>query len=109
MTFVKGISKVPGSGRKKGTTNKVKVSKVREVLAELGIDPVREIIEILQNGDLNDRARAEMYLELQSYCEAKPKENDDKVSGAALVDGAFDGMTDDEIMNLRIVGPDEVP
>lgn len=79
MKFQKGQPKLPGSGRKKGTPNKRRISKVGEVLAEHDMNPASEIIkEIALMDEPKDRANA--WIDLLAYCEAKPKtveENDD--------------------------------
>lgn len=72
MPFEKGQSKVPGSGRKKGSKNKKRVPRVVEHLAENDIYPVVQILELIPT--LDSAEQIETWLELLSYCEAKPKE-----------------------------------
>lgn len=69
--FKKGMNKVPGSGRKKGTTNKRKYETVAEHLERFGLHPVAEIVKLIPEIDKKDRIKA--WLELLAYCEAKPK------------------------------------
>lgn len=74
--FSKGMSKIQGSGRQKGSVNKKKLKKVSDVLAESDLDPVKQIVSILQSGELKPRDEADVWLQLLSYCQAKPKESD---------------------------------
>jgi hypothetical protein len=71
-SFVKGMGKPPGSGRKKGTPNKTKLLRVADFLAEKSLNPVDEIMALMP--DMRPEAQAKVWLELLSYCQAKPKE-----------------------------------
>lgn len=73
--FQKGHPKI--GGRKKGVPNKKKLKKVAELLAEANIHPVEAAIDLIQNGEMKDADRARLWLEIHSYCEVKPKENED--------------------------------
>jgi hypothetical protein len=70
--FKKGMPKPAGSGRKKGTPNKTKLVRVADLFAEQGINPVDKVMELLP--DMRPEAQAKVWLELLSYCQAKPKE-----------------------------------
>lgn len=58
-------------GRQKGTPNKSKVARVGEFLAEKGVNPAQEILDIIPTLDARDQLSA--WLDLLSYCQAKPK------------------------------------
>lgn len=89
MGFIKGQDKPPGSGRQKGTPNKKTVIKVSDYLGEAGVNPTEEILKIINetapvlNAEgvkiadqyiLKSAERAKLWLELLSFCHAKPKE-----------------------------------
>lgn len=76
MRFKPGDPKPPNSGRQKGTPNKSKVLRVEDYLAEKGINPIVKVIEILEdpNTDMCDYDRARVWIALQSFCQAKPRE-----------------------------------
>ena len=76
MTFQPGQPRPPNAGRKKGSKNKIRIKKVAEVLAENGLNPVLEIVDILNNEahDMKPAERAKLWLDLLSYCQAKPRE-----------------------------------
>jgi hypothetical protein len=57
MNFDKGMKKVPGSGRKKGTPHK-KSLLVREILENHGINLVEQILVRLPQLDKNDQVKA---------------------------------------------------
>ena len=71
MPFEKGTPKPPGSGRKPGMKNKKRVSKAVELLVELDLNPTTEILKIIPT--LEPMEQVEIWLELLSYCESKPK------------------------------------
>jgi hypothetical protein len=64
----------PNSGRKKGSKNIRKVAKVSDILAERGLNPAEEILRILEQEDLKPSEQIDAWLDLLSYCQAKPKE-----------------------------------
>lgn len=70
MAFVKGIAKVPGSGRKKGTPNKIDTD-VAAKCQEMGLDVFGAMIEIALTG--NDDQRFAMLKELAQYVCPKKK------------------------------------
>lgn len=72
MKFEKGQPKPESSGRKKGTPNKKKIVKVADLLAEQNINPAEKILNIIPTLDPEDQVKA--WLDLLSYCEAKPKD-----------------------------------
>lgn len=84
--FIKGMPRPSNSGRQKGSQNKKRVIKVAELLAERDINPAQKIVEIIEWAEkgeitgINDikkyltaKERADIWLDLLSYCEAKPK------------------------------------
>lgn len=72
MAYHKGRGKSPGSGRKRGTPNKNKLLRVADVLSEAGKSPVEELLLLIPK--LQPHYQAKVWLELLSYCQAKPKE-----------------------------------
>lgn len=82
--FYKGMQKPPGSGRKKGVPNKTRLIRVADLLAEKAINPVEEIMALMP--DMRPEAQAKVWLELLSYCQAKPKEEavDDEFGGVPV-------------------------
>lgn len=70
--FYKGMPKPANSGRKKGVPNKTKLIRVADLLAQKAINPVEEIMALMP--DMRPEAQAKVWLELLSYCQAKPKE-----------------------------------
>jgi hypothetical protein len=74
MRFEKGHPKPQTSGRKKGTPNKKKILKVADVLADQNIDPTKKILNIIPTLEPEDQVKA--WLDLLSYCQAKPKDSE---------------------------------
>jgi hypothetical protein len=73
MAFQPGQGRPPGSGRKPGSQNKKSVAKVADVLAERDINPVAEILALIPELPYASQ-KIKAYMDLLSYCEAKPKE-----------------------------------
>lgn len=63
-----------GPGRPKGSLNKIKILKVDVALAQLGVEPVHQILALVKDGKLADKDKARIWLELLSYCHPKPRE-----------------------------------
>lgn len=103
MQFQKGQPRPPNAGRKLGSKNKKKLRKIAEVLAENGIDPAQEILDILNTDDetkqLSPRVRAELWLEVLSYCEAKPKASEEASSDSDDLDD-FENVSNEELLRL---------
>ena len=76
MRFAPGIPRHPNSGRKKGSGNKKKIRTACEVFAELDISPAEEIFKLIQDGDLSDFAKAQLWMQLLPFVQAKPKDDD---------------------------------
>lgn len=84
MSFIKGQPRPPNAGRKPGSKNKKRVPRVVDFLAENDINPVAQILSILGAKDAsgqytlkNPKDRADIWLDLLSYCQGKPKEVDE--------------------------------
>ena len=75
MAFEKGMPKPPGSGVKKGQKQKPRIEKetVSKILADLNINVIHQLIKIVTTGKLQDRDKARVWMELLSYCYAKPR------------------------------------
>lgn len=93
MQFQKGMPRPANAGRKKGSLNKRKIPKVADFLAEKGLNPAEEILKILEQDKkqpkkdrkISKYGEIEIWLDLLSYCQAKPKEmldasDDDELS-----------------------------
>lgn len=80
MAFVKGQPRPPNAGRKKGSKNKKKVARVADYLADQNINPAEEILALIHGKDkdgepfLTPYAKVQAWMDLLSYCQAKPKE-----------------------------------
>lgn len=73
MPFEKGMPRPPGAGRKKGTPNKSTVLRIDEALLAEGIEPVSEILKILQSGSLKPVAEVRIWLKLMAFIYPKPR------------------------------------
>lgn len=71
--FEKGMPRPPGAGRKKGSKNKPKPKGVYEILYDLNIDPVHHLLGLIKTGKMQDKDKARVWMELMSYCYAKPR------------------------------------
>lgn len=73
MGFLPGQKKPARSGIKKGQKQVKTVvrQRVHEVLATAGKHPVKEIMKLLETGDIQDRDKAKIWLELLQYIEPK--------------------------------------
>jgi hypothetical protein len=65
MTFAKGQSGNPQGAPKR------KYKRVDDELKRLGKDPLDELMKLMP--DLSDTMKAKVWLEILSYCHAKPK------------------------------------
>jgi hypothetical protein len=72
MAAPKGHPAYPGGGRPKGSTTRVPYFSVAKRLEERGIDLVQRIMDELAKMD-DPEARANVYLKLLEYCDAKRK------------------------------------
>jgi hypothetical protein len=72
MPFRQGDPKPPGSGRRKGTRNKLSLA-VSERLTELGCDPIEGMAALAMDPRNPVELRGRMYSELAAYCYPKKK------------------------------------
>lgn len=70
MAFVKGIPKVEGSGRVKGSHNRKNLFSVHERLKILNYDLVGSILKDINEVD-DPSKRARLHLELLTYCASR--------------------------------------
>lgn len=109
MAFQKGEPRHPNAGRKKGSQNIKKIAKVADLLAERDINPVQEILNILDDPEakLFDSDRIRAWFDLLSYCQAKPKaiEVDDGDDDDDLLK-MFEDVSDEALLKL-VKSPDE--
>lgn len=95
------MKKIPGSGRVKGTPNKKKWIKISELLAEKDIHPGEEILAILNNEDVRPADQIKAWLELLSYCEVKPKENESaRDEEESEIDSELESLSDAQLIRL---------
>ncbi len=95
MTFRPGIS-----GNAAGRPKKL-LKRPDEVLHEQGISPVAEILKLIPSLRESDQLKA--WLELLSYCAAKPKEISVDAANTPL-----SSLTDDELLRLVRGTPKEL-
>lgn len=74
MGFQKGKPRHPDAGRKPGSKNKKTVLRVKEILAESGINPTEEILKLIPILEPEEQLKA--WGLLLSYCEVKPREDE---------------------------------
>src|SRR4051794_5689188 len=70
--FTKGTPKPPGSGRAKGTPNKL-TCEAAAVLAQYGVDPIKGMLSICADPECSLELKAKMYSELAQYVYPKRK------------------------------------
>lgn len=107
MAFQKGQGRPPGAGRKPGTPNKKTVLKVEEILSTAGINPIEKVLQLIT--ELEPRDQVKYWLELQSYCEAKPKEAenvDDTPDELTLIEQLRD-VSDSVLLSIVENNPDD--
>ncbi len=117
MAFVKGQERPRGSGRQKGTPNRKTVAKVSDYLGEQGINPAEEVLKIInekvpikndageviaENFVLQSQARADLWLELLSFCHAKPKTLEIKQFDDNFDAAEFESVATEDLM--KVVG-----
>jgi hypothetical protein len=119
--FLKGQPRPEGSGRQKGTPNKKTVAKVSDYLGEQGINPAEEVLKIINEKQLvanreglmeekfvlASAARADLWLELLSFCHAKPKTLEIKQSDPDVDTSEFDDVSSEallQVLNKSISG-----
>lgn len=106
MQFKKGQPRPLNSGRKSGSKNKNKISKVADVLAERNICPTTEILNIIENTD-SEFLKLKYYQELLSYTQAKSKDDtgsDDMSSNEEILE-KFRDVSDEAL--LKLVPPED--
>ena len=65
MPFERGHKKT--GGRKKGTPNKISLIRADELLLELGINPIKKLIEIAESDETTIDQRINCYKEIAKY------------------------------------------
>lgn len=101
MAFVKGMPRPANAGRKKGSKNKKTLLRVADVFADKNIEPVTEILRLIDQLD-EPRDKLKAWLELLSYCQAKPRDEmppDDGDEADALIEN-FENVTDETLMKI---------
>lgn len=102
MAFQKGQPRPPNAGRKPGSVNKKRIPKVADYLAEKNINPVDEILALIP--ELKPWEQPKVWLELLSYCEAKPKAIEVLPSTDEDLDD-FEDVSNEDLLRL-IKSPD---
>ncbi len=94
-----------GKGRPPGSKNKKKIAKVADFLASHDINPAEQILAILgakdSNGQYtlkNPKDRADIWLDLLSYCQGKPKEMEMDFDDEGFED--FDEVSNEQLLTL---------
>ncbi len=114
MGFLKGHPRPEGSGRQKGTPNKKTVAKVSDYLGEQGVNPAEEVLKIINEKKmvttreglqqeefaLSSAARADLWLELLSFCHAKPKTLEIKQSDPDVDTSEFDDVSSEALLQV---------
>jgi hypothetical protein len=72
MPFARGTPKPPGSGRKKGTPNRI-TREAAERLEDLGCDPIEGMARLAGDTKNTPELRGRMYAELAQYVYPKRK------------------------------------
>lgn len=70
--FKPGDPKPPGSGRQKGTKNKVTIPTVAQTLARLEIDPIKELLALVS--EVSPDKQIDIWKTVMQYAYAKPRE-----------------------------------
>jgi hypothetical protein len=105
MRFQKGQPPPAGAGRPKGSKDKKKMTKIVDYLIREGLNPAEELIRLVETTDeqgdyiLTAKDRANIWMELLSYCESKPKATE--VSALDESDETMDlleDLSDDELV-----------
>jgi len=78
MAFEKGQYR-PGPGRPIGSKNKKTLIRAELLLAEKNINPVAEILRLMP--ELSPDKQADLWLDLLSYCQSKPKDDQNENNG----------------------------
>lgn len=87
MAFQKGVPRHANAGRKKGSLNKSKILKVSDYLASNDINPVAKLMLLIPQ--LEPRDQAKIWMDLVSYCQAKPsvyEESEEPTTGEDLLE-----------------------
>ena len=93
----------PGaSGNPNGRPKKL-LRRPEEELHEMGRSPLSEIVALIDGGQLRPSDQLKAWLELLSYCHAKPKEIGVEAAGSPL-----SALTDEELLRLVGRGPKEL-
>ncbi len=71
--FTKGTPKPAGSGRKKGTPNKLTLVKAEATMLAMNFNPTEHLINLIRSGTLPPMIEAKVALELLEFSQAKPK------------------------------------
>lgn len=108
MKFQKGNPKPANSGRKKGSLNKKKIPKVADFLAQKDINPAEQILSIIEAdkklppADRMSRGMLiSVWMDLLSYCQAKPKETDEDTSSSdEEIADALKDVTDATLLKI---------
>ncbi len=115
--FQKGQPRPANAGRKPGSKNKKKIAKVADFLAQKDINPAEQILAILDakhecNAEVceknckfkgkyllaDQKDRADIWLDLLSYCQGKPKEMEMDFDDESFED--FDEVSNEQLLTL---------
>ncbi|MGZ3796475.1 MAG: hypothetical protein ACXVB1_08925 [Pseudobdellovibrionaceae bacterium] len=100
MAFQKGQPRPANAGKKKGSVHNISRKKVSQILAEKNKEPVEEIMRLMPM--LEPRDQAKLWLDLLSYCQAKPTvyESDDNTDPNNDLVEKFKHVTDATLISI---------
>jgi hypothetical protein len=88
----------PGqSGNPAGRPKKL-LTRIDEKCHELGLHPFDEIMKLLP--DLDSREKIEVWLQLLSYCQAKPKQSDQEITEQEQMKEELSRLSTKELLSL---------
>lgn len=91
-------------GRTAGTPNKKKIPRVADYLAERDFNPIKEIIDALEDpkSKLSPYTRIQTCMDLLAYCQAKPRDDgpDDPSDAEPTALDKLENVTDETLLRL---------
>ncbi len=96
--FEKGHQKI--GGRKKGSKNKATVLRAESVMAEMGYNPVREMILQTRSENIPEDIKAKLHMELNALINAKPKAKEIEPTPEPTEDPDLSGVSTADLLQL---------
>lgn len=101
MAFKKGMKKVPGSGRKKGISNKPRLISISEFLNDNNINPLAHLLNIIQKEDLKPYEKANIWMFIMTYAYPKPREQNVEEIDISIAEKFKDVSSEDLKESIR--------